>query len=93
MLCIPQQTWSFEARKELEYTGHTAFFIAIVIVQWADLLICKTRKLSIFEQGMGNGMLNFGLVFETVLAATLSYAPGTEKILRTYVCPNYDFPC
>ena len=27
------------------------FFTAIVIVQWADLLICKTRRLSIFQQG------------------------------------------
>jgi hypothetical protein len=25
------------------YTCHTAFFVAIVIVQWADLVICKTR--------------------------------------------------
>jgi hypothetical protein len=40
----------YDARKVLEYTGHTAFFIAIVITQWADLLICKTRKLSIFDQ-------------------------------------------
>jgi len=43
---------SFVQRKRLEYTGHTAYFIAIVVVQWADLLICKTRKLSIFQQGM-----------------------------------------
>jgi sodium/potassium-transporting ATPase subunit alpha len=78
------QTWTYDQRKELEFTGHTAFFIAIVVVQWADLLICKTRKLSIFEQGMRNNYLIFGLVFETVLAATLSYAPGTEQGLRTY---------
>lgn len=47
-------------------------------------MICKTRKLSIFEQGMENSFMNFGLVFETALAATLSYAPGTDKVLRTF---------
>jgi sodium/potassium-transporting ATPase subunit alpha len=78
------QTWTYDKRKELEFTGHTAFFIAIVVVQWADLCICKTRKLSMFQQGMRNNYLIFGLFFETVLAATLSYAPGTEQGLQTY---------
>ena len=71
-------------RKILEYTCHTAFFVSIVIVQWADLIICKTRKNSVFQQGMKNGMLNFGLCFETLLAAFLSYCPGMDKGLRMY---------
>ena len=41
----------FYFRKIVEFTCHTMFFTAIVIVQWADLLICKTRRLSIFQQG------------------------------------------
>ena len=44
--------WTYGQRKELEQTCHTAFFVTIVVVQWADLIICKTRKLSIIEQGM-----------------------------------------
>ena len=43
---------SYAQRKVLEYTCHTAFFIAIVIVQWTDLIICKTRRNSIIHQGM-----------------------------------------
>lgn len=43
---------SYNQRKIIEYTCHTAFFTSIVVVQWADLLICKTRRLSIFQQGM-----------------------------------------
>merc|ERR1711981_418657 len=78
------QEWTYKDRKVLEYTCHTAFFVSIVIVQWADLIICKTRKNSVFQQGMKNHFLNFGLVFETVLAAFLSYTPGMEKGLRMY---------
>ena len=70
------QEWTYRDRKILESTCHTAFFIAIVIMQWATLIICKTRRLSIFQQGMNNWVLNFGLVFETALAAFLSYCPG-----------------
>jgi len=46
------------------------------------LIISKTRRLSIFSQGMNNWMLNFGLFFETCLAAFLSYTPGVQLALR-----------
>merc|ERR1712003_43684 len=78
------QEWTYADRKILEYTCHTAFFVSIVIVQWADLIICKTRMNSVFQQGMKNYFLNFGLVFETALAAFLSYTPGMDKGLRMY---------
>merc|ERR1719222_1773718 len=67
------QEWTYDARKQLEYTCHTAFFISIVVVQWADLIICKTRRNSIIHQGMRNHVLNFGLIFETLMAAFPSY--------------------
>ena len=78
------QEWTYRDRKILEFTCHTAFFVSIVIVQWADLIICKTRRLSVFQQGMRNMFMNFGLVFETALAAFLSYTPGMDKGLRMY---------
>ncbi|XP_054713262.1 sodium/potassium-transporting ATPase subunit alpha-like [Uloborus diversus] len=78
------QEWTYHNRKILEFTCHTAFFASIVIVQWADLVICKTRRNSILHQGMKNHILNFGLVFETALAAFLSYCPGMDKGLRMY---------
>ncbi|NXC78424.1 AT1A2 ATPase, partial [Anhinga anhinga] len=36
------QEWTYEQRKVVEFTCHTAFFVSIVVVQWADLIICKT---------------------------------------------------
>ncbi|KAI5747020.1 hypothetical protein M8J77_010290 [Diaphorina citri] len=78
------QEWTYRDRKALEFTCHTAFFVSIVVVQWADLIVCKTRRNSLFHQGMRNWALNFGLVFETALAAFLSYTPGMDKGLRMY---------
>ncbi|CAG0919206.1 unnamed protein product [Notodromas monacha] len=78
------QEWTYHDRKVLEFTCHTAFFVSIVVVQWADLIICKTRRNSILHQGMKNWVLNFGLCFETLLAAFLSYTPGMDKGLRMY---------
>ncbi|XP_042227097.1 sodium/potassium-transporting ATPase subunit alpha-like isoform X6 [Homarus americanus] len=83
------QEWTYYDRKVLEYTCHTAFFVSIVIVQWADLIVCKTRRNSIVHQGMKNMVLNFGLCFETTLAAFLSYTPGMDKGLRMYPLKFY----
>lgn len=55
--------------------AQTSYFVTIVIVQWADLLISKTRFMSLATQGLRNTMLNIGLVFETVLAAIMCYTP------------------
>ncbi|ESN97637.1 hypothetical protein HELRODRAFT_157527 [Helobdella robusta] len=78
------QEWTYAQRKALEYTCHTAFFVSIVVVQWTDLVICKTRRNSIIHQGMLNHYLTFGLFFETALAALLTYTPGLDKGLRMY---------
>merc|ERR1711874_433997 len=87
------QEWTYADRKKLEYTCHTAFFVSIVVVQWADLIICKTRKNSVSQQGMKNWVMNFGLVFETVLAAILCYTPGMDKGLKMYPLKiNWWFP-
>jgi len=74
-----------------------AFFVTIVVVQWADLMICKTRMLSIRQQGMKNAVMNFGLMFETILAAYLCYiyeinrALGTRNLRFTHWFPGMPF--
>lgn len=78
------QEWTYSERKVLEFTCHTAFFVTIVVVQWFVLLVCKTRRNSLFQQGIDNQVLNFGIIFETALALFLSYAQWTSSTLRMY---------
>nr|CAD7266652.1 unnamed protein product [Timema shepardi] len=78
------QQWTYTARKRLEYTCHTAFFITVVITQWANLICCKTRRNSIVHQKMTNWFLNFALVFETCLAICLLYLPAMDTALKMY---------
>merc|ERR1712086_1084745 len=60
------------------------YLVSIVCVQWSDLMICKTRALSIAQQGMVNYHANLGLVFETVLVALLAYlSTGLNEALGT----------
>jgi len=70
-------------QKEALHYAQTAGLICIIIVQWADLMICKTRWLSIRQQGMTNPVMNFGLLFETVLGAFLCYVTPIGSVLGT----------
>jgi len=70
-------------RREALAQSNTAYFISIIIVQWADLMICKTRTRSLFEQAMTNGFMNYALFFETMLGAFLVYLPLANIVMGT----------
>jgi sodium/potassium-transporting ATPase subunit alpha len=63
--------------------AQTSGFTTIIVVQWADLMICKTRWLSIRQQGMANPLMNFGLLFETILGACVCFVPFLNAALQT----------
>ncbi|XP_066517591.1 sodium/potassium-transporting ATPase subunit alpha-1-like [Hoplias malabaricus] len=88
------QQWTYEKRKILEHTCHTAYFVSIVIVQVADTIICKTRVNSIVQQGMSrNKVLIFGLFEEAGLALFLSYCPGMDVALKMYPLKGWWLLC
>jgi len=75
-----QICWTTEALR----FAQGGYLVSIVCVQWSDLMICKTRALSISQQGMVNFHANAGLVFETVLVAILCYlSTGLNEALGT----------
>merc|ERR1712166_42746 len=67
--------------------AQSGYLVSIVCVQWADLMICKTRNLSLSQQGMVNHFGNFGLFFETALVAILLYVPFLNVALGTRPIP------
>eukprot|EP01083_Nonionella_stella_P073128 197500_1 len=77
---FPMQT---RARVESLAMSNSAYFISIIVVQWADLMICKTRIRSLFEQGMTNTFMNYSLFFETILGAFLVYVPVANTVTGT----------
>lgn len=74
-------------QKEALHYAQTSYLVVIVIVQVADLLICKTRMLSIIDQGMSNSAMNAALFFELILASFLLYTPFLNDVLRTRPVP------
>lgn len=76
------QKWTFDERKLLTNRCYSSLFLSIVLTQIADLLICKTRRLSLFQQGMTNWVLNAGIFVELSIAALAVYCPGIRFFLQ-----------
>uniref|UniRef100_A0A670K4K1 Sodium/potassium-transporting ATPase subunit alpha n=1 Tax=Podarcis muralis TaxID=64176 RepID=A0A670K4K1_PODMU len=77
------QEWTFDQRQILEYHGYTAFFVSITIEQVADLIIRKTRRNSIFQQGLfRNKVIWVGIFSQIGIAAILCYGLGSVYALN-----------
>ncbi|XP_006146786.1 potassium-transporting ATPase alpha chain 2 [Tupaia chinensis] len=87
------QEWTSSQRTYLEWTGYTSFFVAIMVQQIADLIIRKTRKNSIFQQGLfRNKFIWVGIASQIIIALILSYGLGSVTALNfTMLRPQYWF--
>ncbi len=65
-------------------TAITAFFASIIICQIADVLICRTRRQSIFTVGIfSNKLVWLGIGTELLLLACISYVPAFNTFFGT----------
>lgn len=88
------RSWSYARRMKLLNEARTGYFISIVITQMVDLIMCKTRRNSVFQQGMSNWFLNACFLFEAALTGCLLYLPGTDVIFKTAPLPFiWYLPC
>ena len=69
--------YTTEALKYAQY----AFFLAVVCVQWSNLVIVKTKKISIIEHGFRNRVSWWGLISETVISLMIGFIPGVNVSL------------
>uniref|UniRef100_G1RUC7 Sodium/potassium-transporting ATPase subunit alpha n=1 Tax=Nomascus leucogenys TaxID=61853 RepID=G1RUC7_NOMLE len=76
------QEWTRYQREYLEWMGYTAFFVGILVQQIADLIIRKTRRNSIFQQGLfRNKVIWVGIASQIIIGLILSYGLGSVTAL------------
>jgi sodium/potassium-transporting ATPase subunit alpha len=76
------QEWTFAQRHLVQYTSYTAYLAAVCVVQWANIIVCKTRRVSILEHGMFNNKLHFGLGFMSGFMIFIAFCPGIQNSLN-----------
>ena len=74
------QEWTYEDRKILEFTCQAGFLFSVVVVQWMTAIQARSRKYSMVQKPLNNHVLNFALIFETVLALLIIYVPGNSEV-------------
>ena len=63
----------------------TAFFISIIICQIADVIICKTRRQSLFKHGfLNNKIVLLGIFTEIVILLVIVFVPAANKFFGTH---------
>lgn len=63
----------------------SAYFFSIIIVQIADVLICRVRRQSIFGKGIfTNSLVNIGIITELALAGLIIYTPWFQRVFNTH---------
>ncbi|XP_051842588.1 potassium-transporting ATPase alpha chain 2-like [Antechinus flavipes] len=77
------QEWTKYQRKYLEWTGYTAYFVAVMVQQIADVIIRKTRINSVFQQGLfRNKYIWVGIASQIIIAVILSSGFGSIPVLN-----------
>jgi sodium/potassium-transporting ATPase subunit alpha len=62
----------------------TAFLAAIIITQIADVLLSRTRRVSVFNAGLfKNRLVLFGILTELILLSVVMYVPFVQKFFGT----------
>lgn len=82
-ILVNNRVWDFDDRDKVLRRAQTSYFVTIVLSQIADLMVSKTRKLSMFHQGMRNSVMNTGILVMFVIATTLTYVPPLNEGLGT----------
>jgi magnesium-transporting ATPase (P-type) len=74
-------------RHSLDLAAQTAYFIGVVIAQFANLYGNKTSRRSVFQQGLfKNRFMVFAMIFTVGLACFLLYTPKLNRALN--LAPN-----
>lgn len=83
--------WMYVDRKRVEKKAQTAYFVAICWTQISDVIICKTRRISLIKKGMKNHVLNVSIVVDLIAALIVTYLPVCQEVFSTETLSWHDF--
>lgn len=63
----------------------TAFFFSIIVVQIADVLICRVRRASLFKKRFfSNHLVLVGIIFELLIGLFIVYMSFSHTVFNTH---------
>ena len=74
---------SKEDQKHVLYQVQTAWYSTVVLGQFANIWMCKTRQMSLFQHGIQNPMTVYGVIIEVMILMLIIFTPGLTKVFTT----------
>lgn len=74
--------------------AQSAYFSVVIMTQIANQIVCRTRVLSMVQQGLGNWVANFSFFIELCFCCLLIYTKPIAKALNTraVASPHFAVP-
>ena len=61
----------------------TSWYITVVLSQFANIWMCKTRQMSLFQHGIQNPMTVYGVTIEIMILMLIVFVPGLQDVFNT----------
>ena len=86
-MIIEGRTWSYDDRTAVLGKAQIGYFIGIVLTQIMDGLVCKTRRLSLWNQPWDNWLMLTGFAVAIGLAVLITYVEPIGSIFGAEPIP------
>jgi sodium/potassium-transporting ATPase subunit alpha len=83
-------TYNAAQQMDILYKAHAAYFLAVMFGQWANILVCRCRKLSLFQFGFENKAMLFSMLWMISFAVAVVYIPGLNNAFGASALLGYD---
>eukprot|EP00760_Papus_ankaliazontas_P032543 PhM_4_TR5890/c0_g1_i1/m.67523/K01539/ATP1A; sodium/potassium-transporting ATPase subunit alpha len=67
--------------------AQTSYFAAIVLIQFAVLMVARTRRVSLYTHGLGNFVVNLSVVISFTIALIVIYMPAVRDFFGATQIP------
>eukprot|EP01105_Mastigella_eilhardi_P004533 TRINITY_DN1604_c0_g2_i3.p1 TRINITY_DN1604_c0_g2~~TRINITY_DN1604_c0_g2_i3.p1 ORF type:complete len:2171 (-),score=664.74 TRINITY_DN1604_c0_g2_i3:1683-8195(-) len=85
--------YDFDYRVHALRVAQTSWLVAIVVLQWVNMIICKTRRTSFFDQAFKNWHLIGGYALSVVIIISLVYVPYFNTAMGAAPIPALLWVC
>ncbi|KAL0491254.1 sodium/potassium-transporting ATPase subunit alpha [Acrasis kona] len=70
------QVYDSHQQEDILNKAHAGYFLAVMFGQWANILVCRCRKLSVFQFGFENTAMLLSMLWMVCFAIAVVYIPG-----------------
>lgn len=91
---LSEKVYSIEEQMVILKTGAAAYYVTLVMGQFFNIWMCKTRQRSFISHFFKNSITFYGVIIEVAIILMVVYIPDLQEIFETvYLDGKYWYCC